>query len=56
MTGSIESAPDLVASDPVVADPEALGMIAHPEGGWYRETWRHESTVKTRAGDPRRYD
>ena len=19
-----------------------LGMVPHPEGGWYRETWRHE--------------
>ena len=20
---------------------DTLGLIAHPEGGWYRETWRH---------------
>lgn len=25
-------------------------MIAHPEGGWYRETWRHASTVDTPRG------
>jgi predicted cupin superfamily sugar epimerase len=21
---------------------DVLGLVAHPEGGWYRETWRHE--------------
>ena len=31
-------------------DPRALGMQPHPEGGWYRETWRHESTVETPRG------
>ncbi|SHG08398.1 hypothetical protein SAMN05443575_1324 [Jatrophihabitans endophyticus] len=31
-------------------DPRALGMQPHPEGGWYRETWRHEATVETPAG------
>ncbi len=25
-------------------------MSAHPEGGWYRETWRHETTLQTAAG------
>jgi hypothetical protein len=31
-------------------DPVALGMQRHPEGGWYRETWRHASTVDTPRG------
>ncbi len=31
-------------------DPAALDMQPHPEGGWYRETWRHENTVATPAG------
>lgn len=31
-------------------DPSALGMAPHPEGGWYRETWRHPSTVDTPRG------
>jgi predicted cupin superfamily sugar epimerase len=38
------------ASDPIIADPAALGMTAHPEGGWYRETWRHEQSVDTSRG------
>jgi predicted cupin superfamily sugar epimerase len=28
-------------------------MQPHPEGGWYRETWRHESTVETPRGTRR---
>jgi predicted cupin superfamily sugar epimerase len=40
-----------VPSDEFVADPEALGMQRHPEGGWYRETWRHPSTVATERGE-----
>jgi predicted cupin superfamily sugar epimerase len=48
---SFGSEPNYVASDPFVADPEALGMMAHPEGGWYRETWRHDSTVETSRGE-----
>ena len=40
-----------VASDPISDDPVALGMLAHPEGGWYRETWRHPSTVTTPRGE-----
>ncbi len=28
---------------------EKLGLTAHPEGGWYRETWRAESAVGERA-------
>lgn len=31
-------------------DPESLDMAPHPEGGWYRETWRHEASVETAAG------
>ncbi|UQX88197.1 cupin domain-containing protein [Jatrophihabitans telluris] len=34
-----------------LADPDALGMQAHPEGGWYRETWRNPITVSTPRGD-----
>ncbi len=37
-------------SDPVPADPDALGLTPHPEGGWFRETWRHEQSVDTRYG------
>ena len=32
-------------------DPDAMGMHEHPEGGWYRETWRHEQTMTTPRGD-----
>ena len=31
-------------------DPAALGMHPHPEGGWYRETWRHHEHVDTPRG------
>lgn len=31
-------------------DPEALSLQPHPEGGWYRETWRHPSSVETARG------
>jgi hypothetical protein len=31
-------------------DPAALRMRRHPEGGWFRETWRHPSTVDTPRG------
>jgi predicted cupin superfamily sugar epimerase len=27
-----------------------LGLQPHPEGGWYRETWRAEGAPGTRAG------
>lgn len=27
-----------------------LGLAPHPEGGWYRETWRAESAAGERAG------
>ncbi|MEZ0244094.1 MAG: cupin domain-containing protein, partial [Sphingomonas sp.] len=29
---------------------EALGLAPHPEGGWYRETWRAEAADGARAG------
>jgi len=29
---------------------EQLGLVAHPEGGWYRETWRAEAGPGARAG------
>jgi predicted cupin superfamily sugar epimerase len=41
----------IVASDALLADPETLGMQPHPEGGWYRETWRHEIVTPTQRGD-----
>ena len=31
--------------------PDDLGLQRHPEGGWYRETWRVPGTVATRYGD-----
>jgi uncharacterized protein len=37
-------------SEPLLADPAALGMTAHPEGGWFRETWRHPQTIETGRG------
>lgn len=29
---------------------EQLGLAAHPEGGWYRETWRGDAGPSGRAG------
>lgn len=34
----------------VALDPVAMGMQPHPEGGWYRETWRHQLTTETPRG------
>ena len=31
--------------------PEQLDLQPHPEGGWYRETWRAPGTVVTPYGD-----
>ena len=31
--------------------PESLDLEPHPEGGWYRETWRAPGTVQTPYGD-----
>jgi predicted cupin superfamily sugar epimerase len=33
------------AGDPAEAMIAALGLAPHPEGGWYRETWRAEATL-----------
>ncbi len=30
---------------------EALGLLPHPEGGWFRETWRTGTRVATRGGE-----
>jgi predicted cupin superfamily sugar epimerase len=30
---------------PAAAMIEALGLAPHPEGGWYRETWRAQTTL-----------
>lgn len=30
--------------------PEALDLQPHPEGGWYRETWRSPDVVQTPRG------
>lgn len=35
--------------DSAAALIEQLGLTAHPEGGWYRETWRGESGADGRA-------
>jgi predicted cupin superfamily sugar epimerase len=29
---------------------DELGLAPHPEGGWYRETWRAEAAAGERAG------
>ena len=29
---------------------DTLGLAPHPEGGWYRETWRTDATPGERAG------
>jgi predicted cupin superfamily sugar epimerase len=31
--------------------PAALGLQPHPEGGWYRETWRADLAVPTPYGE-----
>jgi predicted cupin superfamily sugar epimerase len=31
--------------------PESLDLQAHPEGGWYRETWRSPDVVATPHGE-----
>ena len=38
------------ASDPIPADPKELGLQPHPEGGWFREIWRHPQTIETVYG------
>ena len=41
---------DLVESEALLADPAALGMQQHPEGGWFRETYRSPQSVDTERG------
>ncbi len=41
---------ELTPSEGLLAEPAALGMTAHPEGGWYRETWRHSEQLVTPRG------
>jgi predicted cupin superfamily sugar epimerase len=31
-------------------DPDALDLAPHPEGGWFRETWRHDASTETPRG------
>ncbi|WP_338419286.1 cupin domain-containing protein [Kribbella antiqua] len=33
---------------------EVLGLEAHPEGGWYRETWRSEVSIRPEGYDGER--
>jgi uncharacterized protein len=40
-----------LGDDVTLTDPAARGMQPHPEGGWYRETWRHPLTTTTPRGD-----
>ena len=37
-------------SEPLPVDPKELGLQQHPEGGWFRETWRHPDMVETPYG------
>jgi len=32
---------------------DRLGLIAHPEGGWYRETWRSDDVISGAGGADR---
>lgn len=36
--------------DTALTDPVALGLQPHPEGGWFRETWRHDQSTETPRG------
>lgn len=40
---------DSQANGPVAAIIARLGLEPHPEGGWYRETWRAEAPAGQRA-------
>lgn len=37
-------------AEPARAVIDRLGLAPHPEGGWYRETWRADAAPGTRAG------
>jgi hypothetical protein len=43
-------ADDLPAMDDAQSIIERLHLQPHPEGGWYRETWRAEAVAGERAG------
>jgi predicted cupin superfamily sugar epimerase len=32
-------------------NPDQFGLLPHPEGGWYRETWRHRHMITTPRGE-----
>lgn len=38
-------------SDAAKALIETLGLTPHPEGGWYRETWRGPADADGRASE-----
>jgi predicted cupin superfamily sugar epimerase len=38
-----------MTDDTAAAIIERLGLQPHPEGGWYRETWRSEASLGSRA-------
>jgi predicted cupin superfamily sugar epimerase len=40
-----------VGEELFLADPIARGMRAHPEGGWFSETWKHPLTTMTPRGE-----
>jgi uncharacterized protein len=42
-----EPRPSAAAPHPLVA---ALGLEPHPEGGWYRQTWRTEAELAAHGG------
>jgi len=53
-TGSEGKAPAVTGKDIGMGDSaakliEQLGLAAHPEGGWYRETWRGAATAAGRG-------
>jgi predicted cupin superfamily sugar epimerase len=49
MDFSRESAQSGRMSDTAAAIIAQLGLARHPEGGWYRETWRADATLDGRA-------
>jgi len=44
--GSLEHYPERVKAPAVI---ERLGLRPHPEGGWYRETWRADAPPGVRS-------
>lgn len=41
---------DRTPSEPLLSDPAGLGLQPHPEGGWFRETYRSPITINTARG------